>query len=130
MKKFLFLALILSGIMSTNVNAQGGPQAQGNQDPAAILQKMKDTQKQPMIEKTGLTAAQADRIIEINLELRQSMMTNIRDLSEADRGKKMAEFKAAKEKKYSEIPLTADQIKAVYSFYEEMGKNRQVKPGN
>lgn len=129
MKKILFLALILSAIMSNTVNAQGGPQAQGNQDPAAMLQKMKETQKQPMIEKTGLTDAQADRIIEINFELRQSMMTGMNDLSEADRTKKAAEFKAAKEKKYSEI-LTADQVKAVYAFYEERGKNMHRKVGN
>lgn len=129
MKKFLFLALILSAIMSNSVNAQGGPKAEGSPDPAAILKQMKETQKAPMIEKTGLTEAQADRIIEINFELRQSMMTGIRDLSEADRSKRMLEFKAAKEKKYSEI-LTADQIKAVYAFYEERGKNMQRKVGN
>jgi hypothetical protein len=39
------------------------------------------------------------------LEVRQSA-GNLRDLNEADRTKKIAELKATKEKKYSEIPLT------------------------
>lgn len=130
MKKYLFLSLILSVLISTAVNAQSGPQAQGSSDPATILQQMKEKIKPQMVEKTGLTEAQADKVIEINFELRQSMMTGMRDLSEADRTKKIAEFKAAKEKRYSEIPLTAEQIKAVYAFYEDMGKNRQKKAEN
>ena len=130
MKKFLFLTLILSAVISTTVHAQGGTQAQAGSDPAAILQQMKEKQKPGLIEKTGLTDAQANKVIEINFELRQSMMSGVRDLNEADRTKKMAEFKAAKEKKYSEIPLTAEQIKAVYTYYEDMGKNRQQKSGN
>ncbi len=31
---------------------------------------------------------------------------------------------ATKGKRYSEIPLTREQIKAVYTFFEEMGKTK------
>ena len=123
MKKFLFLSLIFSAIISTTIHAQAGA------DPAVMLQQMKDRVKPQMIEKTGLTDAQADKVIEINFEMRQAAGA-LRDLNEADRAKKIEELKAAKEKKYSEIPLTAEQIKAVYTFYEDMGKNMPQKAGN
>jgi len=125
MKKFLFLAFIFCAVLSTTVQAQNAP------DPAAMLQQMKEKQKPGLIAKAGLTEAQADKVIEINLETRLAMMKGgLRDLSEADRTKKLADFKAAKEKKYSEIPLTAEQIKAVLNYYEEMGKNMPPKPAN
>ena len=127
MKKFLFLTLIFAALISTTIHAQSGPQAQGNPDPAVMLQQMKEKQVPGLVSKAGLTEAQANKVVEINLELRMTMMTDVRDLSEADRSKKIAEFKAAKEKKYSEIPLTPEQIKAVYTYYEDMGKNRQKK---
>jgi hypothetical protein len=121
MKKLLFLTLIFCAIVSTSTYAQA------NVDQAAMLQQMKEKQKPGLVEKAGLTEAQADKVIEINLELRMTMMKDMSSLSEADRTKKIAEFKAAKEKKYSEIPLTAEQIKAVYAYYEDMGKNAPKK---
>ena len=123
MKKFLFLTLILSAIISTTTPAQGG-------DPAAMLQQMKEKVRPQMVEKTGLTDAQADKVIEINFEMRQAMVSGLRDLNEADRTKKIEEFKATRDKKYNEIPLTAEQIKSVKTFYENMGKNLPQKSGN
>lgn len=125
MKKFLFLTLIFAALISTTIHAQSGPQAkgQGNPDPAVMLQQMKEKQVPGLVSKAGLTEAQANKVVEINLELRMTMMTDMKDLNEADRSKRIAEFKAAKEKKYSEIPLTAEQIKAVYAYYEDMGRN-------
>jgi hypothetical protein len=123
MKKFLFLTLILSAIISTASHAQPG------YDPAAALQQMKDKVKPQMIEKTGMTEAQADKVIEINFEMRQQAATALRDLNEADRATKIAELKAAKEKKLNEF-LTAEQIKAVNTFYEDMGKSMAQKGGN
>jgi hypothetical protein len=149
MKKYLFLALVFGAATATNVHAQSSqaaqPQAkesakaQGTSststpaqgaDDAAMLQQAKEKQAPPMVEKTGLTLAQANRIIEINFEIRQAAR-GLRDLSEDERRTKVAELKALKEKKYSEIPLTAEQIKTVYSYYEEMGKNaQQQRAGN
>jgi hypothetical protein len=122
MKKILMLTLICSALFSTVLYAQNGDRA--------TLQQMKEKQKNGLVEKAGLTDAQAEKVIEINLELRESMMKGVREMSDEDRAKRITEFKAAKEKKYSEIPLTPQQIKAVYAYYEEMGKNMPQKPKN
>lgn len=127
MKKFLFLSLFFSAVISTSVNAQGGPQAQGAPDPAAMLQQMKEKQVPGLVEKAGLTTEQANKVIELNFEMRMAM-SNFQNLSEADRSAKIAELKAIKEKKMSEV-LTAEQIKNLNAYYADMGKNsnRQKK---
>lgn len=127
MKKLLFLTLIMGAIFSTSALAQAGPAAPKSQgpDPAAMLQQMKDRLKQPMVEKTGLTPALADKVIEINFEMRMAA-SQLRDLSEADRSAKIAELKAAKEKKLNDL-LTPEQQKAVKAFYEDMAKNAPPK---
>jgi Spy/CpxP family protein refolding chaperone len=119
MKKFLFLTLILGALVSTTTYAQAG-------DPPNVLQQMKEKQKPGLIEKVGLTEAQADKIIELNYEMRMQAGRELKDLPEADRSKKLAELKAAKEKKFSEF-LTPEQITAMNKYYEEMGKNREKK---
>ncbi len=123
MKKFLFLTLISCAIISTATHAQAPAQTP---DPAVMLQQIKEKVKPQMVAKTGLTDAQADKVIEINFELRQAA-AGFRDLNEADRSAKIAELKAARQKKYSEIPLTPEQIKSVNDFYENMGKNMPQK---
>jgi hypothetical protein len=129
MKKFLFLSLILGAVLSTSAYAQpsqpsqAAPASQPAVDQAAMLKQMKEKFKMPMVEKTGLTEAQADRVIEINLEIRMQAASELQGLNEADRSKRIAELKAEKEKRYSAIPLTPEQIKSVYAFYEDMGKN-------
>ena len=122
MKKFLLLTLIFTALASVSIHAQAG-------DPATVLQQMKEKTVPQMVEKTGLTTAQAERVVEINYEIRMAAV-GLRDLNEAERSAKIAEFKVTKEKKYSESPLTAEQIKAVYSFYEDMGKNAPPRSGN
>lgn len=79
-----------------------------------------------MVEKTGLTEAQADKVIEILFEMRQTAATTLQGLSDADRSKKLAELKDAKDKKFHEF-LTEEQITAVKTFYEDLGKNSQPK---
>src|SRR5918993_4674635 len=124
MKKFLALTLILGALASTTAYAQpaGDP-------PPTVLQQMKEKQRPGLVEKVGLTEAQADKVIELNYEMRMQASRELKDLNEADRSKKMAELKAAKEKKFSEF-LTPEQIKAMNTYYEEMGKNSQRKAGN
>lgn len=123
MKKFLFLTFILGAIISTTAHAQPAG------DPPTVLQQMKDQQKPGLVEKAGLTEAQAEKIIEINYDIRMQAARELKDLNEADRTKKLAELKAAKEKRYSEV-LTPEQIKAVKAYYEEMGKNGPKKGGS
>lgn len=122
MKKYLFLSLLLGVILSTTANAQPAG------DPPSVLQQMKEKQKPGLVEKVGLTEEQAEKVIEINYETRMQAARELKDLNEADRTKKIAELKAAKEKKISEF-LTPEQITAMNTYYEEMGKNRE-KPKN
>lgn len=122
MKKFLFLTLIFGAIISTNAYAQPAG------DPPNVLQQMKEKQKPGLIEKVGLTEAQAEKVIELNYEMRMKASTELKDLNAEDRSKKIAELKAAKEKKFTEF-LTPEQITAMNKYYEEMGKNRE-KPKN
>jgi len=137
MKKLLLLSLISGTLISTSTNAQGPATKQqpAIQQPTAeqqatMLKEAKEKQAPMLVEKAGLTTAQAERVIEINFEIRQGAATALQGLNDADRTAKLAELKAAKEKKYNEIPLTAEQIKAVYAAYEDMGKNMQKKQGN
>ena len=123
MKKFLFLTLILGAIISTTAHAQPAG------DPPTMLQQMKEKQRPGLVEKVGLTEAQADKVIELNYEMRMQASRELKDLNEADRATKMAELQAAKEKKFAEF-LTPEQIKAMNAYYEEMGKNMQRKSGS
>jgi hypothetical protein len=130
MKKYLFLTFILGAVIATTTNAQtaAAPATAQNaaSDAAAMLQRTKEKVVAPMVEKTGLTEAQANRVVEINFEMRQTMM-NYKDLNEEERSKKVAELKAARDKKLSEIPLTPEQIESVFAFYKDMGKNGPAK---
>jgi Spy/CpxP family protein refolding chaperone len=124
MKKFLLLTLIFSAVISTASYAQPAPPATQGQapDPAVMLQQMKEKIVPQMVAKTGLTEALANKVIEINFEMRMAA-AGLRDLNEADRSAKIAELKATKQKKISEL-LTPEQIKSVNDFYESLGKNK------
>ena len=119
MKKLLILTLIFSAIFTTNTYAQAG-------DPPSMLQQMKEKQVPGLVEKVGLTQAQAEKVIELNYEMRMQATAELKDLNEADRSKKMGELQAAKEKKFAEF-LTQDQIKAMHAYYADMRKNREKK---
>ena len=142
MKKLLFLSLISGALISTTTSAQGPVSSKqpATQQPAApqftaeqkatMLKEAKEKQIPMLVEKAGLTNAQAEKLIEINFEMRFGAAAALQGLNDADRTSKLAEMKATKEKKYSEIPLTPEQIKAVYTAYEDWGKSMQKKQGN
>ena len=111
MKKLLFLSLIFGALISTSTNAQGPevkPQPAAQQ-PAApqftaeqkanMIKEAKEKQIPMLVEKAGLTDAQAERVIEINYEIRFQAASALQGLNDADRTAKLAEIKAAKEKK-------------------------------
>jgi len=123
MKKFLFMTLIFGAIISTSAYAQPAG------DPPSVLQQMKEKQKPGLMEKVGLTEAQAEKVIELNYEMRMKASTELKDLNEADRSKRIAELKAEKEKKFAEF-LSPDQIAAMHKYYEDMGKNMQKPKQN
>lgn len=126
MKKLLVLVAVFTTVLLSNANAQGGG---GNFDPAAMKARYVERTKPQLIEKTKLTDAQADKVIEINWEAR-SKMRGMRDLSEDERKKKMDEIQEAITKQYKDIPLTDDQIKAVNDFFEEQRKQQQQRQQN
>jgi len=122
---------LICGALITTANAQGPSASQTpvasqptKEQMATWVKEAKEKQVPAMVQKTGLTEAQANRVVEINFEIRQQAATALQGLNDTERSAKLAEIKALKEKKYSEIPLSADQIKAVYAFYEDMGKGR------
>jgi Spy/CpxP family protein refolding chaperone len=132
MKKYLFLTLAFSAVIATATNAQTASVPSPNSATAAApapalpsLQQMQERLTPQMVEKTGLTEAQANKVIELNYEMRMAAGA-LKDLSEADRSKKIAELKATKEKKMNDL-LTAEQQKAVAAFYADMGKNAAPK---
>jgi Spy/CpxP family protein refolding chaperone len=128
MKKVLALvALVLIASFNT-IMAQ--PPGGGQQmDPAKMLEMMKERVKPQLIEKTKITDAQADKVLEIQVGS-QGAMRGMRDLSEEERLSKMKAIREENNKKFKDIPLTDDQIKAVNDFYDEMRKNRMQRGNN
>ena len=121
MKKFLFLTLIFGSLLSTNLFAQA---ADGQTK--SLLEMMTERHKAPMVAKTGLTEAQVDAVLAINAEIKEAGAI-VNTLPAADRPGKFAALKEAKDKMYREIPLTDEQVKSVYAYFEEVGKNMQKK---
>jgi hypothetical protein len=125
MKKVLAL-LSFALVCSLTTMAQGG--GGGGMDPAQMLEMMKTRVKPQMIEKTKLTDAQADKVLEIQVWA-SGQTRGLRDLAEDQRAAKLKEVNDEKEKKFKAIPLTDEQIKAVNDFYEEMRKARAAQGG-
>ena len=123
MKQIISLAVFALALSLGNAQAQGG-----QMDPAQMLEMMKQRVKPQLIEKTKLTDAQADKVLEIQL-WSQGEMRGMRDMSEEERATKTKTVNEEKTKKFKAIPLTDDQIKAVNDFYEEMRRNRPQRGG-
>ena len=120
MKKLFVLAVLLTTLFVSNANAQQG----GGGDPAAMMQRYKERVKPQLVEKTKITEAQADKVIEISFNYR-SQMRGMRDLSEEERKKKVEVIQLAQNKEFLAIPLTEEQVKAVNTFFEEQRKQMQ-----
>ncbi|HEU0065354.1 MAG TPA: hypothetical protein VFQ58_09990 [Flavisolibacter sp.] len=124
MKKLIFVFSLFVTLFTIKAEAQDN-----SSDPAAAAQRFKDRVKPQLIEKTKLNDAQAEKVLDINFNAR-SQMRGMRDLSEDDRKKKMAEVQEGINKEYKAIPLTDDQIKSVNDFFTEMRKNMQQQRQN
>jgi hypothetical protein len=122
MKKFLLIVAVLFAV--NTLQAQGG----GQMDPAQMLERMKQMVKPSLMEKTKLSDAQADKVLEVNIWAQQQRR-GFRELGEEERAKKQKEIQEEVAKKYKAIPLTDDQIKAVEEFYAEMRRNMQNRGG-
>ena len=122
MKKLFILIAIFTTVIVTNANAQGG-------DPAARMQAYKDRVKPQLIEKTKITDAQAEKVLDIQMAHRQQMR-GMKDLSEDQKKKKMNELNADINQQYKAIHLNEDQIKSVNDFFEDMRKQMQQRMQN
>jgi hypothetical protein len=128
MKKLFFLVVLFTMVYSTKVVAQQN----GDRDPAAMMQRMKERIKPSLIEKTKLTDAQADKVIEINFS-NQRKRRDIRmdqTLTDEERTKKNTELLEAQNASLKAIPLTDDQVKDVNTFFEEMRKEQMQRRQN
>ncbi|HJW17150.1 MAG TPA: hypothetical protein VJ499_08515 [Flavisolibacter sp.] len=125
MKQLFFLLVLFTTVYTTKAVAQQN----GDRDPAAMMQRMKDRIKPSLIEKTKLTDAQADKVIEINFS-NQRKRRDIRmdqTLTDEERTKKYAELQETQNTALKAIPLTDDQVKDVNSFFEEMRKEQMQR---
>lgn len=128
MKKIFAVLSVCAFLSIHDVQAQQG---QGGGDPTVMMQRMKERMKPQLIEKAKLTDAEADKVIEINFESRSSMRElRNQNLSDDERRKKLDEIQSAINKKYKEIPLTDEKIKAVNEVYAEMRRNFQQRNNN
>lgn len=125
MRKFFLLLVLITTVYATEAVAQGG----NDRDPAAMMQRMKERIKPALIEKTKITDAQADKVIEINFS-NQRKRREVRmdqSLSDDDKKKKNEEIIEAQNKDYKAIPLTDDQVKEVNAFFDEYRKQQMER---
>ncbi|GAA4331312.1 hypothetical protein [Flaviaesturariibacter amylovorans] len=123
MKKLLLLVALAVGISSTSLYAQE------QRDPAAQAQRMKERIKPALIEKVKLTDEQAEKVIEINMDVRRQMRET-RELSGDERKAKAVAIDVDRDKRYKAIPLTDDQVKAVNDFFDALRQQaRQNREG-
>jgi Spy/CpxP family protein refolding chaperone len=118
MKKLIVMATLFVALGTIQAKAQNG-----GGDPAQREAMMKEMKAQ-LVEKAKITEEQAEKVMEINRSNREKMR-GFRDLSEEERTKKMEEINAENTKKYKEIPLTDEQVKAVNEYFAERRKNMQ-----
>lgn len=124
MKKLFLLATLFVALFTT-ASAQERSGA-NNQE---MRQKMRETMKAQLVEKTKITAEQADKVLDINMEAgRQRRELRNENLSDDERAKKTAAIDEESAKKFKAIPLTDDQVKSIQAFMEEARKNRSNGP--
>lgn len=128
MKKLILLMVLFTTLYATQAVAQNG----GDRDPAAMMQRMKERIKPGLIEKTKITDAQADKVIEINFSNQRKRREVRMDqtLSDEEKTKKNSEIDEAENKEFKAIPLTDDQVKGVNAFFEEYRKQQMGQRRN
>lgn len=95
--------------------------------PEQRAERMKQ-QKTDLIAKAKISDAEADKVMQIRQESMKDWRA-MRDLSQEERQKKMADMKTENDKKFKAIPLTDDQVKAVDEFYDEQMKRMMNRQG-
>ena len=124
MKKLFFLAALFTALIATtSASAQGGPGG----DPQQYRQRMVERVKPMLVEKTKISDAEADKVLDVYFgtmqQRREIRMDN--SMSEDDKKKKIEALDQDAAKKYKAIPLTDEQVKSVTAFFDDMRKNMQ-----
>ena len=129
MNKIFFLLAVLFALSTTSVSAQGGV---GNADPAAMLQRMKERVKPQLIEKTKITDAEADKVIDAQFAWQRGSRDIRMDETLNDEQKKTrnAELDVKRNAAFAAVPLTEEQLKSVNEFFEEMRKQQAERRKN
>jgi hypothetical protein len=123
MKKPFFLASLIALFATAPAMAQ----PPGGGDPQQFRQRMIERTKPGLMEKARLTDAEAGKVLDIyfgTMQQRRQLRTDD-SLSEEERKKKMDAINEETTKKYKEIPLTEEKVKAVNEYFEEMRRNMQ-----
>ena len=123
MKKILFLLAFITTVSVSAVYAQQ------TETPEQMQQRMRDKIRPELVSKTGITEVQADKVIDINFAIQKQRreIRNDQALTQEEKIKRNSEIDAARDKEYSGIPLTDEQIKSVNTFFDEM-KKQTKKP--
>ncbi len=114
-------AVVMALFTTTAVQAQGGPGG----DPAQMRQRMIERVKPQLVEKTKLSDAEADKVLDIYMGSMQQRREIRMDgsMSDEDKKKKMEALDEEAAKKYKAIPLNEEKVTAVNAFFDEMRKN-------
>ncbi len=129
MKKIFLLVALVSAVTATSVFAQGGG---GNADPATMLQRMKERVKPQLVEKTKITDAEADKVIDAQFAWQRGNRDVRMDetLTEDQKKSRTAELDAKRNAAFAAVPLTEAQLKSVNEFFEEMRKQQAERRKN
>jgi len=128
MKKLFFLAALFTALIATtSASAQGGPGG----DPQQFRQRMMERMKPMLIEKTQISDAEAEKVLDIFAatmpQRREIRMDG--SMSDDDKKKKVDALNEEMSKKYKAIPLTDDQVKSVDEFFKNMPNRRNGQGG-
>ncbi|MDR0792692.1 MAG: hypothetical protein LBE82_05250 [Chitinophagaceae bacterium] len=120
MKKFFVFFILFSGLSFASM-------AQQRMDPAQRkerdLKELKDAN-------LGLSDAQADSVVSINMEAMQQMR-GMRDLSQDERMAKMKEVTDYRQKRWAQALQNDDLVKKVSDYYQQrMQRRMQGRGGN
>lgn len=102
-----------------------------DRNPEQMKQRMKERNKQPLMEKAKLTDTQADKVIDVYFDNRGEAMKIMRneELTKEEKDAKMKELMTARDKKLKDAGLTDEQIKAVSDYFEEQRKQMGERRG-
>jgi hypothetical protein len=121
MKKYFAFLILFSGLSFASMAQQGGG------DPAQMKERQLKSLKDANL---GLTDAQADSVVSINMEARQQMR-GMRDLSQDERMAKMKEVMDYRKKRWAQALQNDDLVKKVSDYYDQQQQRRmQGRGGN